>query len=130
MGKGKRAPAKKAPKERFAVLKLGGVKKQHRYKPGTVAIREIRRYQKSTERLIPQAPMRRLVNELMADFQPAQDKRMAGAARSALGEACEHYAVSLFEDTNLCAIHGGRVGIRKDDVKLAMKLSGRERRVW
>ena len=128
---GKRAPAKKAPKNRFAVLGLmGGVKKAHRFKPGTVAIREIRRYQKSTEQLIPQAPMRRLVNELMADFQPAQDKRMAGAARSALGEACEHYCVSLFEDTNLCAIHAKRVGIRKDDVKLAMKLSGRERRVW
>ena len=29
----------------------GGVKKPHRYRPGTVALREIRRYQKSTELL-------------------------------------------------------------------------------
>ena len=39
----------------------GGVKKPHRYKPGTVALREIRRYQKSTELLIRKLPFQRLV---------------------------------------------------------------------
>jgi histone H3 len=127
---GKRAPGKKAPPKnnRFDVLKLqGGVKKQHRYRAGTVALREIRRYQKSTERLIPKAPMKRLVSELMADFKV---KRVEGAARGALGEACEYYTVGLFEDSNLCAIHAGRVGIKEKDMQLAMKLSGRPKRVW
>ena len=40
-GKGKKTARKSAPA-------IGGVKKPHRYRPGTVALREIRRYQKST----------------------------------------------------------------------------------
>ena len=34
----------------------GGIKKSHRYRPGLVALREIRRYQQSTECLIKKAP--------------------------------------------------------------------------
>jgi len=128
---GKRAPAKKAPKNRFDVLRLqGGVKKPHRFRAGTVALREIRRYQKSTETLLPKAPMSRLVNELMKDFKAGKEKRMEGAARGALSEACSYYSVGLFEDSNLCCIHAGRVGIKEKDMQLAMKLSGRPRKVW
>merc|ERR1712090_53518 len=46
----------------------GGVKKPHRYKPGTVALREIRRFQKSTELLIKKLPFQRLVREIAQDF--------------------------------------------------------------
>ena len=42
----------------------GGVKKPHRYRPGTVALREIRRYQKSTELLLWKLPFQRLVREI------------------------------------------------------------------
>ena len=47
----------------------GGVKKPHRYRPGTVALREIRRYQKSTELLIRKMPFQRLVREIAQDFK-------------------------------------------------------------
>jgi histone H3 len=89
----------------------GGVKKPHRYKPGTVALREIRRYQKSTELLIRKLPFQRLVREIAQDFK--SDLRFQSSAIGALQESVEAYLVSLFEDTNLCAIHAKRVTIRK-----------------
>jgi histone H3 len=87
----------------------GGLKKPHRYKPGTVALREIRRYQKSTELLIRRAPFQRLVREIAQDYK--SDLRFQQSAVDALQEASESYLVSLFEDTNLCAIHARRVTV-------------------
>ncbi|KAG9329089.1 hypothetical protein JZ751_007703, partial [Albula glossodonta] len=84
----------------------GGVKKPHRYRPGTVALREIRRYQKSTELLIRKLPFQRLVREIAQDFKT--DLRFQSSAVMALQEASEAYLVGLFEDTNLCAIHAKR----------------------
>lgn len=100
----------------------GGVKKPHRYKPGTVALREIRRYQKSTELLIRRLPFQRLVREIAQDFKT--DLRFQSSAIGALQEACESYLVSVFEDTNLCAIHAKRVTIQKKDMTLARRLRG------
>lgn len=82
-----------------------------RYKPGTVALREIRRYQKNTELLIRKRPFQRLVREVAQDYK--SDLRFQSAAIDALQEAVEAYLVSLFECTNLCAIHAKRVTIRK-----------------
>ena len=79
-----------------------GVRKKRRYKPGTVALREIRKYQKSTELLIRKLPFQRLVREIAQDFKT--DLRFQGSAVLALQEAAEAYLVGLFEDTNLCAI--------------------------
>ena len=45
------------------------MKKPHRFRPGTVALREIRRYQKSTELLIRKLPFQRLVREIAQDFK-------------------------------------------------------------
>ena len=87
----------------------GGAKKPHRYRPGTVALREIRRYQKSTELLIRKLPFQRLVREIAQEFKT--DLRFQGSAVLALQEAAEAYLVGLFEDTNLCAIHAKRVTI-------------------
>ncbi|CAH1384408.1 unnamed protein product, partial [Tenebrio molitor] len=84
----------------------GGVKKPHCYRPGTVALREIRRYQKSTELLIRKLPFQRLVREIAQDFKT--DLRFQSSAVMALQEASEAYLVGLFEDTNLCAIHAKR----------------------
>ncbi|CAE6456111.1 unnamed protein product [Rhizoctonia solani] len=96
-----RKSAKSAP------TTTGGVKKPHRFRPGTVALREIRRYQKSTELLIRKLPFQRLVREIAQDFKT--DLRFQSSAVMALQEASEAYLVSLFEDTNLAAIHAKRV---------------------
>ena len=76
---------------------------------GIVALREIRRYQKSTELLIRRMPFQRLVREIAQDFKT--DLRFQSSAVLALQEASEAYLVGLFEDTNLCAIHAKRVTI-------------------
>ena len=107
----------KAPRKQLATKAArksapatGGVKKPHRYRPGTVALREIRRrYQKSTELLVRKLPFQRLVREIAQDFKT--DLRFQGSAVLALQEAAEAYLVGLFEDTNLCAIHAKRVAI-------------------
>ncbi|EDO30158.1 predicted protein [Nematostella vectensis] len=111
----KRAARKSAPA-------TGGVKKPHRYRPGTVALREIRRYQKSTELLIRKLPFQRLVREIAQDFKT--DLRFQSSAVMALQEASEAYLVGLFEDTNLCAIHAKRVTIMPKDIQLARRIRG------
>ena len=100
----------------------GGVKKPHRYRPGTVALREIRRYQKSTELLIRKLPFQRLVREIVQDIKT--DLRFQSSAIMALQEASEAYLVGLFEDTNLCAIHAKRVTIMPRDIQLARRIRG------
>ncbi|XP_068113061.1 uncharacterized protein [Hyperolius riggenbachi] len=105
----------KAPRKQLATKAArksapatGGVKKPHRYRPGTVALREIRRYQKSTELLIRKLPFQRLVREIAQDFKT--DLRFQSSAVMALQEASEAYLVGLFEDTNLafCLTMSGR----------------------
>jgi histone H3 len=100
----------------------GGVKKPHRYRPGTVALREIRKYQKSTELLMRKLPFQRLVREIAADFKA--DLRFQSTAVLALQEAAEAYLVGLFEDTNLCAIHARRITIMPKDIQLARRIRG------
>lgn len=101
----------------------GGVKKPHRYRPGTVALREIRRYQKSTELLIRKLPFQRLVREIAEETTNA-GYRFQSTAVLALQEAAESYLVGLFEDTNLCAIHAKRVTIMPKDMQLARRIRG------
>ncbi|CAL9130572.1 unnamed protein product [Musa acuminata var. zebrina] len=100
----------------------GGVKKPHRFRPGTVALREIRKYQKSTDLLIRKLPFQRLVREVAQDFKT--DLRFQSHAVLALQEAAEAYLVGLFEDVNLCAIHAKRVTIMPKDVELARRIRG------
>ncbi|KAF1930236.1 histone-fold-containing protein, partial [Didymella exigua CBS 183.55] len=121
---GGKAPRKQLASKaaRKSAPSTGGVKKPHRYKPGTVALREIRRYQKSTELLIRKLPFQRLVREIAQDFK--SDLRFQSSAIGALQESVEAYLVSLFEDTNLCAIHAKRVTIQSKDIQLARRLRG------
>jgi histone H3 len=118
----------------------GGVKKPHRFRPGTVALREIRKFQKSTELLLRkvsasycsfgllsaklpfQLPFQRLVREIAQDFKT--DLRFQSTAVMALQEAAEAYLIGLFEDTNLCAIHAKRVTIMPKDIHLARRIRG------
>uniref|UniRef100_A0A8C9EG97 H3.3 histone A n=1 Tax=Pavo cristatus TaxID=9049 RepID=A0A8C9EG97_PAVCR len=148
---GGKAPRKQLATKaaRKSAPSTGGVKKPHRYRipgslmlscahegrdaagtvgmhtdewPGTVALREIRRYQKSTELLIRKLPFQRLVREIAQDFKT--DLRFQSAAIGALQEASEAYLVGLFEDTNLCAIHAKRVTIMPKDIQLARRIRG------
>ena len=97
-------------------------KKPHRYRPGTVALREIRKYQKTTELLIRKLPFQRLVREIAQDFKT--DVRFQGSAILALQEAAEAYLIGLLEDTNLCAIHAKRVTIMPKDIQLSRRIRG------
>jgi len=109
------AVAMKRP--RSAVVRI---KKPHRFKPGTVALREIRKYQRSTEFLIRRLPFQRLVREFAQDAKT--DLRFQAAALEALQEAAEAYLVGVFEDANWCAIHAKRVTIQPKDLFLTQRL--------
>ena len=124
----KRAANKAAKKSGMKAPK-GGVRKPHRFRPGTVALKEIWRNQKSTDLLIQKLPFQRLVREIANDIDvcPAHlhgKIRFQSAAVMALQEASEAYLVGLFEDTNLCAIHARRVTIMPKDIQLARRIRG------
>ena len=95
--------------------------KPHRYRPGTVALREIRKYQKSCDLLVPHAPMRRLIREVTQNMFK-YPYRWSPNALSAAQEAAEAYLVSVFEDTQLSCIHAKRVQIQVKDMLLAKRL--------
>ena len=116
------AKAAAAAQKNLGNFQTGGLKKPMRYRPGTVALREIRRYQKTTELLIRKLPFSRLVREIAQDFKT--DLRFQPQAIGALQEAAEAYLVGLFEDTNLCAIHAKRVTIMPKDIQLARRIRG------
>ena len=118
---GGKAPRKQLAKH--AAKKLApSLRPKRRYRPGTVALREIRRYQKSTDLLVRKLPFQRLVREIAQDFRA--DLRFQGSAILALQEAAEAYLASLFEDTNLCAIHAKRVTVMPKDMQLARRIRG------
>ena len=102
-----------------------GLPPRRRYRPGTVALREIRKYQKGTDLLIRKLPFQRLVKQISQDYKA--DLKFQAAAILALQEASEAYLVGLFEDTNLCAIHAKRVTIMQKDIQLARRIRGEKR---
>lgn len=89
-------------------------KKAHRFRPGTVALREIRRYQKSAESLVPYRAIVRLVREIAQDFQT--DLRFQKSALEALREAAEMHLITTFGYTQMAAIHAKRITIMKQDM--------------
>ncbi|KAG5627404.1 hypothetical protein H5410_012622 [Solanum commersonii] len=103
----------KAPRKQLATKAAKKVSSGHRRR--TVALREIRKYQKKL-------PFQRLVREITQDFKT--DLRFQSSAVAALQEAAEAYLVGLFEDTNLCAIHAKRVTIMPKDIQLARRIRG------
>lgn len=133
----------KAPRRSSGISGVGAVKKKMRYKPGTVALREIRKYQRSTELLMAKLPFSRLVRcvgsipamnasdreqvrEISMNMAPisVDVTRWQSQAVQALQEAAEAFLVHLFEDTNLCAIHAKRVTIMQKDIQLARRIRG------
>ena len=99
--------------------------KPRRYRPGIVALQEIRRYKRSTELLIRRAPFDHLVRELVQDLWCREHElRISPAAVTALREAAEAYLILLFADINLCTIHAKRVTIMPKDIQLAQRIHG------
>lgn len=121
----------KAPTEQLATnsaraaTSSGTRRRPHRYRPGTVALRQIRRYQKSTDLLLRREPFRRLVREIAQDFwEKGNALRFSEGAMLALQEAAEAHLVEVFEHTNLCAIHAKRITIDQKDMQLARRIRG------
>lgn len=106
----------------ITVRKQQQQQKKKRMRPGVVALKEIRKHQKSTELLMRKLPFQRLVREVAQAFRA--DLRFQSTAILALQEAAEAYLVGLFEDTGLCAIHAGRVTIMPRDMTLARRIRG------
>ena len=113
-GDGKRRPQ----------ARCGRTRKPRRYHPGTVALREIRRYQKSTELLIRKIPFQRLVREVVHSLYPNENLRFQSTALLALQEASEHFLVRMFTQVNDLAIHGKRVTIKPSDIHIWGRITG------
>ncbi|KAJ8111986.1 hypothetical protein OPT61_g5544 [Boeremia exigua] len=122
---GKTVTGGKAPRKNLGAKAVrknpyeGRVARKRRFKPGTVALREIRRYQKSNDLLIPKIPFARFVREIAQDFK--SDLRFQRVALEAVQEAAEAFIVGVFEYVNLNAVHAKRITIQAKDVGLAMR---------
>ena len=121
-GKPKNKQSQATKKARKAAPSAGGLKKPHRYHPGTVALREIRKQQRRTDPLMRKLPFQRLVREVAQDFKT--DLRFQASAILALQEASEAYLIGLFEDTNLLTLHRKNVTIAPKDMNLARRIRG------
>ena len=120
VGRKRSAFVKKQPRSQTGQAMMQ--QQPHRYRPGTVALREIRRYQKSTELLICKLSFQRLVCEILQGYGVGY--RVTPAMMMALQEAAEAYLVQLLEDSNLCAIHTKRITIQPKDIQLARQICG------
>lgn len=96
------------------------INKPHRYRPGTVALRAIRKYQRSRRILLRKLPFQRIVHEIAKEFKPWS--RFQSTAIQVLQEAAEAYLVSIYEDAKLCAIQSKRLAILPRDMKLARRM--------
>ncbi len=112
------------PPRQLTLGGIGGVKRPHRYRPGTVALREIRRFQKTTELVIRKAPFQRLVREITQKLFPFKDLRFQSLSILALQEASEAYLIGMLEDTNLAAMHAKRVTNMPRDMILERRIRG------
>ena len=117
----------KPPQKEF--LKDGKVKKTRKYQPGTVALPEIRQFQKSTELLIRKLPFSWLVHKI-AQSVGKTNLHFQGSTIICLQEAAEAFLVTLMEDANLCAIHAKRVTVMPKDIQLAHHIWGEHLKYW
>jgi histone H3 len=106
-----------------AVQKAIAMRKPHRWRPGTVALREIQKFQKKTDLLIRKAPFQCLVRKIALKFGKS-DLQMQSTAVLAVQEATEYFVVDVFSNNNLCAMHGKCVTIMKKDMVLACCIQG------
>ena len=133
-GKAKGKPMKKASASKMGKKSKpskGGIKKakgdraKPRFRPGTVALREIRKYQHSTKHLVPFTPFVRLVRSIAGEHNG--QLRFSRQSLNALQEATEGFLTGLFEDTQLCCTHAKRATVIPSDMKLALRIRGEGR---
>ena len=106
---------------------MGGVKKPRRYRPGTVALREIRKYQTTTDTLIPKLSFQRLVKETVCNvcrLRGLPPMRIQSTALLALQVACEDHLVDMFQKSQVAAIHGNRVTLQPKDMHIVQYFGG------
>ena len=113
--------AQKSSGKKAKSIKAPGAKK-FRWRPGTVALRQIKKYQKTTDLLMRKAPFQRLVRELATGHKDGL--RWQASAVLALQEATESYVVGVLADSNLAALHAKRVTVMARDLQLARRLRG------
>lgn len=117
-----------APNHRFSNalfqknLAYGKIKKNFRFRPGNKALKEIRKFQKSTDLLIHRLPFARLVKEITLNFQ--YSFQWQSMALESIQYASEDYIIGLMEDANLSALHAKRVTVMPKDIKLARRIRG------
>jgi histone H3 len=109
---------------RVAAQKAIAVRKPHCWRPGTVAAREIHKFQKSTDLLIRRAPFQHVVQEIVQQESGKSDLQMQSTALLALQEAAEYFMVDVFYNTNLFTSHGKRETIMVKDLVLACCIQG------
>jgi histone H3 len=118
-------PAKRSPGRKVKVAaRAAKAARPHRFRPGTVALRDIRKYQKSTKLLLRRLPFSRLVREICQERKRDLDLRWQATAMLAIQEAAEAYIVGLMEDANLCVLHAKRVTLMPKDIHLARRIRG------
>jgi histone H3 len=100
------------------------MRKPYRWHPGTVALREIQKFQKNTDLLIRKAPFQCLVKEILQANSKNSDMRMQSTALLALQEATEYFKVDVLSNTNFVAMQGNQVTIKSKDLALACHIQG------
>ena len=108
------APSQKAPRS--------DATSRRRFRPGTQALRQIRKYQRSTQNVIARAPFQRVVREITQNIKP--DARFRAGALAALQEATEAFLAEVMRDSQLCALHAHRTTLQPKDMQLALRLRG------
>lgn len=93
-----------------------GVRKPHRFKSGTVALRDVRRAQKETTLMIRRTPFERLARHAVAQFKT--DIRFSGDALEHLQVALEGYLTKLLEKAVLAMVQRNTVTLFPKDVQL------------
>ncbi|XP_061111309.1 histone H3-like centromeric protein A [Conger conger] len=122
----RRAPAAPSPRKKGSPQAAAqSPRRRKKFRPGTRALMEIRKYQKSTELLLRKGPFSRVVREVCQTFSLLH-LRWQAMALLALQEASEAFLVRLFSDANLCAIHAKRVTLFPRDLQLARRIRGVE----
>ena len=97
-------------------------KRRFRSRPGVVALREIKRLQRSTDLLVPRLPFQRVVKEIAGKIN--SDLRFSAQGLLALQESAESFMTGLFEDSYMCTVHAKRVTLMPKDVQLARRIRG------
>ena len=92
-------------------------KRRYKYRSGTVALRQIRKYQRTVNLLLPTTSFQRLVRHIMSSVSCIWNITRMGV--EALQEAAAHYLVERFQRANVACIHAKRITLKMEDMRVA-----------